>query len=825
MSVQLDWQQDLEEEGWPQRQESGPPAGKGSRLSRYILIGAVVLLVAGAAVVWVMNQRGERALRADVQEAAAHIHWTLQQNDPNLFVEALDNTSARWIELGRSEWPRLAAAALEAPAPTVETVSMNDNIAAAAVRWTDATVGHTYRARRWYRLDGANWRWTQPRPSGDADFDREQSAHVTLEFQREDGEIAPLVLPLLDDLIANRCQEFGVSDERCHFYLRWDVVDGDGLPLTWQDMPLPPLGSTQADKMDPPVFLANGREADWRSASLRRRLQGFYQGRVYVAQSSLTPLRPADDSRLPTSLPGDPSTPLVLPSPALEGIDENGQPHPRWLAHADRVLTDLVLRKAEGYVLGLANTINAAWALHQALLAMATDLPVAGQLPSEENVSPPSDAPLELPDLDSLGAALQRNPDDVALRQLAGLVRFLQSRWPAQQLTGLLHSMGSAGTVDQLLQGALAISSQDFDAAWRQQEMAEAGSVMSGLTTHLEEMARQEAEAWQDNRESASAAMGFYTERGRIWRSRRLPTDALFGNVGYGDQWQIEVNAVGAIGPAIWVELTESDGTLAARDLRFYVKDPAAGWLRDQPAREFWGNPRSQVGELARWNYFEVDEEAVAAVIPLFDAAYRQAAADFGFEATPITITVDADVELPLESTRPWNEIVASSPRSYVLLNADDDATGALRRAILVRMVLNLWMRRASQMEGDLISDRAPGLLVLGSAALAELEQLYLPTERLLVDFEPEALAALANGQLPEISEISVQPGQPGSLALRVQPLLVMYLFQRHGFGLLDSTLNAGLAATLEQVMEEQGWTQAELEADWREYLAARGGG
>ncbi|MEZ4766898.1 MAG: hypothetical protein R2844_00525 [Caldilineales bacterium] len=111
MSVQLDWQQDLEDEGWPRRHDYGPP-NKGPRIGRYVLIGAAVLLLAGAAVLWMLNQRGLNAVKADVQEAVTYIHWTLQQDDPQLTINTMDSAAPRWIEQAR----RVAA-----PGPRPET--------------------------------------------------------------------------------------------------------------------------------------------------------------------------------------------------------------------------------------------------------------------------------------------------------------------------------------------------------------------------------------------------------------------------------------------------------------------------------------------------------------------------------------------------------------------------------------------------------------------------------------------------------------------------------------------------------------------------------
>lgn len=820
MSVQLDWQQDLEEEGWPKRQDYGPPTPRGRRLSRYVLIGAIVVLAAGAAVVWLLNQRGQRAIQTDLQEAVDYVHWTLQQDDPNLFVNALDNTSARWIEMGRSEWPRLAAAALEAPPPSVETLSMNGNLARAVVRWTDATTGRSYLARRWYRLDGANWRWTQPRPPGDADLEREQSAHVTLSFRRDDGEFVPAVLPVLDALVAQRCQEFHLADERCHFYLQWEETDADGLPLLWQDIPLPPLASSSGDEMDAPVYLANGRQADWQSTELRRRLQQFYQGRVYVAQSSLTPMRPADAHQLPDSLLGDPNRPLILPTPALEGIDDSGQPHPRWLAFVDRALTDLVLRKVEGYILGSANYVNATWALHQALLATAAGLPVEGQLPGGGWIAPPNGAPLEIPDLSSLGAALQRDPDPQALQQLASLVQVMQEGWQAGELALLPQDMGSAVSLDALLADTLATSSQELNAAWLRQEMERPDSPLSTLIGELVELARQEASIANTDQGRIDRALELYTEEGRNWRLEHPFSNAFFGTVGYGDQWQARVEAIGVIGNAVWVDLIESDGTVQARDLRFFVQDPERGWLRDRPARAFWGNPRQQSSELSTWDYFEIDQQAVEAVLPLFDAAWRQVTTDFGLETTPLSVTVAADVEALVGDGVSSNQLLTPSPRNYVLVDGNDDPAEALRRELFMRMLLTVWQRKLDGLNTEQSGNQVRPPVALFGALYAEYDALNLPTSVWQISTNSAVLQELANGQLPSLPEIVAQPAGPSDPYRESQILLAMYIFQRHGFRWLDPALEQGLAETLNQILQEQGWTMDELEADWRAYLA-----
>lgn len=820
MSVELDWQQDLEDESWPRRHDYGPP-NKGRRLGRYALIAVVILLAAGAAVLWIMNQRGLKAVKADVQEAVTYIHWTLQQNDPELYVNNFDSTSPRWVEMARAEWQRVSAAAVDMPPPSVESVSMNGNVAETTVRWTDAS-GSSYLARRWFRLTGDQWLWTQPPAQDPDDLQTEHLDHVTIAFHPDDLEIAQAILPQLDDMIANRCQQFAVSDESCHFYIQWDVTDADGQPLVWRDMPLPPLASTTGDEMDAPIYLVNGRQADWQSAELRRLLQQLYPGRSFVAQSTVSMMRPAGVRDLPASLLGDPFNPLVLPTPSLEGVDDRKQPHPRWVTYVDRLLTDLVLRKAERFTLGSADYVNATWALHQALLAIATGLPSTDQLVSSDNAAPASALPVEMPDLSGLGAALQGNPDPVALQQLAGLVRFLQDQWSAEQLTSLLQSMGTAANLDLLLQEILATDSQGFTAAWRQEEFVQPGSPLADLVDTLKELSRIEAAAAQAGR---PMAMELYSSKGRTWRAQHPQKNALFGSLYYGEHYKVEVDETGSIGQYVWAKLTESDGELAARDLRFYVKDPAEGWRRDGPVETFWGNDRTISSDLVRWTYYAIDEAAVQAVMPLLEDAYRQVTEDFSLPADPIGVAIEADTMGTWDFDRWLANIDAPSPRSYVMLSPDDDEADALRRDVIARMIIKVWQRKALRLNATTdLPDIGQAQNILVSATLAELETFDIPTDLLLSGTDQVVTRILEQGRLPEISELVAQPQPPtDDIQSQSQTFLAMYVFQRHGFEWLDGALRDGLATTLDLIMQQEGWTLAELESDWRAYLVERG--
>ena len=820
MSVELDWQQDLEDEGWPRRHDTGPP-NKGPRRGRYALIAVVLLLAAGAAVLWMLNQRGLKAVKADVQEAVTYIHWTLQQDNPELTINTLDSISPRWVGQMRSEWPRLAAAALSAPPPSVEGVEMSGDIAEATVRWVDATSGLSYLTRRWYRLAGAQWLWTQQRAKDRDALQSEQLAHVTLSFHPDDKGLVATILPQLDEMIAGHCQQFGVSEQSCHFYIQWDTSDANGQPLLWQDMPLPPLAATTGDEMDAPIYLVNGRQADWQSAELRRRLQEYYPDRSFGAQSTVELLRPDALHDLPASLLGDPNDPLIVLSPALEGVDDSKNPHPRWLAFVDRQLTDLVMRKAEGYILGSADYVNAAWALHQALLTSFTGLPTTDQFATADNEAPPGAPPVEMPDLSGLGAALQNNPDDVALRQLAGLVSFLEKGWSGQQLASLPKRLGVAASLDLLLQEMLATDLESFTTSWREQEQAKPDSPLTGLVNTLVDLVKQEAAAWQAGR---PMALELYTQEGRSWRLRNGPNDAFFGRPNYNDQMRVEVNDIGSVGKYVWVALTESDNLLTEHDLRFYFKDPTLGWLRHSPVESFWGNSRSVSSELTHWSYYEIDEAAVQAVVPLLENAYRKVVTDYSLPALPISVTIAADTMVMWDTDQWITDIEAPSPHSYVLLRTDDDATEALRRDVLTRLLVHIWQQKTDQLAAANMPTNGFAWQGLVSALFVEFEAFDIPTATILTNNEPAVLQAFRLGRLPEISVLIAEATPPSdSIEDRSRVLLGMYIFQQHGFQWLDSVINDGLATTLDRVMQEQGWTLDDLEADWREFLSERG--
>ena len=212
-------------------------------------------------------------------------------------------------------------------------------------------------------------------------------------------------------------------------------------------------------------------------------------------------------------------------------------------------------------------------------------------------------------------------------------------------------------------------------------------------------------------------------------------------------------------------------------------------------------------------------------VVPLLDDAYRQVTDDFDLPADPIGVTIEADTMGTWDFDRWLADIDAPSPRSYVMLSPDDDEADALRRDVIVRMIITMWQRKALQLGSVAdLPDNNQAQNILVSATLAELETFDIPSDLLLSGTEQVVTRILEQGRLPEISELVAPQQQPtDDIHAQSQIFLAMYVFQRHGFEWLDSALNDGLATTLDLIMQQEDWTLADLEAHWRAYLAERG--
>ena len=224
------------------------------------------------------------------------------------------------------------------------------------------------------------------------------------------------------------------------------------------------------------------------------------------------------------------------------------------------------------------------------------------------------------------------------------------------------------------------------------------------------------------------------------------------------------------------------------------------------------------------WTYYALDEAAVQTVAPQLEDAYQKVTADFGLPTVPISVVVEADTMGTWDFDRWQADIDLPSPQSFIMLSPDDDEVDALRRDVIARMVIKLWQQKDAVINAATdLPDKSGAQNILVSAVLAELETLDIPTEQLLKGTDQVVTRILEQGRLPEISELVASPQTPNDdVRSQSQILLAMYIFQRHGFAWLDSAVNDGLAATLDRIMQEQGWTLADLEADWRAYLAER---
>jgi len=119
------------------------------------------------------------------------------------------------------------------------------------------------------------------------------------------------------------------------------------------------------------------------------------------------------------------------------------------------------------FILGSPEYVNIAWALHQAVLAAETNLPTTKNLAALGAATPIDVSVSMLPELSSLGAALQSRPDERALAQLANLSHFLQSAWTPEQIAALPAALGSTPLIDRALGQALGVDGNAFLRDWR----------------------------------------------------------------------------------------------------------------------------------------------------------------------------------------------------------------------------------------------------------------------------------------------------------------------------------------------------------------------
>ena len=477
MSIRLDWQQDLEEESWPKHSGSPPPNRNRAPTEAWLILGLVVLVGIAAIALWRLSDRGERAARADLQESLAFAHWALQQQDQELFKSTLDSSSPAWSTHVLSDWDDLTAGAQDAPAPSIESIQLDGDLIEATIGWYDPNTGKSYMARRWFKLTNPDplsdtagqqtWLWTQPVADGLGEVGIDLRPNLTLTRYERDSAVASDILDQLDATTVALCERYGVDAADCHLHLKWDVLDPAGQPVPWRDLALPPLAEVIAGELTGPVFILGATVDDWHSSGLRQRLQRFFPGRGFKSSSRLAVLRPDGQPKLPDTHPGDASQPIVLPTPWLQGIDAQGQPHPAWQAHVHRLLADAVIRRAEGFILGSPEYVNIAWALHQAVLAAETNLPTTKNLAALGAATPIDVSVSMLPELSSLGAALQSRPDERALAQLANLSHFLQSAWTPEQIAALPAALGSTPLIDRALGQALGVDGNAFLRDWR----------------------------------------------------------------------------------------------------------------------------------------------------------------------------------------------------------------------------------------------------------------------------------------------------------------------------------------------------------------------
>lgn len=820
MSVQLDWQQDLED-GWPRRQEYGPPPGGIPSWMRWVLLAVAIAVIGGGVAFWRLSSTGLRAAKEDVQESLELSQWALQQGDQELYRRQLDPTVPGWQDHVLEQWNELVAAAQDTPAPEIEQIKLRGDVAETTLRWQDGRTAESYLARRWFRLVNSQWLWTQPQREGWGAERSETRPNLTLSFYTADGEVVVQTLNRLNELVGQLCQQYQISGPQCHIHLAWKPVDDAGRPLGHRDLPLPPLATSTADDMDGSLYVLGATDAAMQSHEVRDRLRTFHPGRAFVAQSRLDVIRPEGADVLPGALPGDPAKPIVLPTPWLLGIAPEGLPHPDWFSYVERVLEDAVMRRASGVLLGSADYVNAAWALRQAILASEHGVPTAQQMAAPGPAAPHKPLPVSFPDLSRLGAALQEQPDEVALTHLADLSRYLQARWTQADLAALTSALGEHAFTGPLLRDVLDIEEEDFEREWRQQQFTQEGAPLAAVFADLRDLMRAEAEAWagDDRSDTLESVSKLYTGPGLQWRAQAAADSPLSAPLVYGPDWTVEFSDFGLIEETLWVEVEERVNGEAVADLRFYRWDEEIGWRRERPDERFWGEALETNTELVHWRYHEADAALIAALVDLVDQYVQAAQTKLNLTpAHPVTLTVSPDT-IASWNIATWPELAVPSPRNYDLETTDGPGE-ALRRDVAVSLAIAYMSELSDHWEET--SLQPPGndaWAVLVATIRSLLQQWQVPDEPLFADFYRSLASALRAGTMPGAFQLALARPDYDQVTMAGRTLVAAYVLDRHGWEWLQPLMEQGLASTLEAVLEAEGRTMEALESDWQNYL------
>jgi hypothetical protein len=171
------------------------------RLGQWLLAVGVMSLIVAGGLSW-RAQRGQRAVRADLQRLVDQEILALQTWQRQAFLDLLDTRYAPWLRYHQRNFARQASWFSARPGlrARIESVSLKPDLAVAQVHLLDQRGAET-EASTWFfrRVDG-QWRHAPPTSDYVGPATSIETPHLTLIAQYPDRELASFLAPRLEDL-------------------------------------------------------------------------------------------------------------------------------------------------------------------------------------------------------------------------------------------------------------------------------------------------------------------------------------------------------------------------------------------------------------------------------------------------------------------------------------------------------------------------------------------------------------------------------------------------------------------------------------------------
>lgn len=181
---------------------SRPKRPRGSRrLGQWLFaIGVVSLIVAGG-LSW-RAERGQRAVRADLQRLLDQEILALQTGQRQAFLDLLDTRYAPWLRYHQRNFARQASWFSARPGlrACIESVSLEPDLAVARVCLLDQRGAETQPSTWFFRRVDGQWRHAPPTSDYVGPATSIETPHLTLIAQHPDRELASFLAPKLEDL-------------------------------------------------------------------------------------------------------------------------------------------------------------------------------------------------------------------------------------------------------------------------------------------------------------------------------------------------------------------------------------------------------------------------------------------------------------------------------------------------------------------------------------------------------------------------------------------------------------------------------------------------